>query len=282
MMREAARMHIISQHGLRTTHLRCGQRCDAVATPNCSADFPIAGPVIFSFCVFQDPARGRKGAATSYLVNLLMDSREDLATARPGAHRHRCWRDPGGVGVGGGIGAAGNPHHGGRGQRHTTMKPSWRGLRFMEATPHVAQNGNRRRSRIDARTTRHAGYGVSQVKRKRIEEILWVVEDRGVAARAAPPGPCDRRVDLRLRVSGLQLGADPQSDCGRDVSGKGKRRREDVHHLPIWLSHHAPAVRATVRCCCRTEPLGRVPRRWPLSSSTSAFSQDPARTLPGA
>ena len=49
------------------------------------------------------------------------------------------------------------------------------GMRFMEATPHVAQNTTRRRSRIDARTTRHAGYAVSQVKRKRIEEIFgWL------------------------------------------------------------------------------------------------------------
>jgi hypothetical protein len=32
-----------------------------------------------------------------------------------------------------------------------------------------------RRSRIDARTTRHPGYAVSQVKRKRIEEIFgWL------------------------------------------------------------------------------------------------------------
>jgi transposase len=49
------------------------------------------------------------------------------------------------------------------------------GMRFMEATPHVAQNTKRRRSRIDARTTRHGGYAVSQVKRKRIEEIFgWL------------------------------------------------------------------------------------------------------------
>ncbi len=49
------------------------------------------------------------------------------------------------------------------------------GMRFMDATPHVAQNATRRRSRIDARTTRHPGYGVSQVKRKRIEEIFgWL------------------------------------------------------------------------------------------------------------
>jgi transposase len=45
-----------------------------------------------------------------------------------------------------------------------------RGLREMNATPHVAQNTSNRRSAIDSRTTRHAGYATSQVKRKRIEE----------------------------------------------------------------------------------------------------------------
>jgi transposase len=49
------------------------------------------------------------------------------------------------------------------------------GMRFLRATPHVAQHTTRRRSRIDGRTTRHAGYAVSQVKRKRIEEIFgWL------------------------------------------------------------------------------------------------------------
>lgn len=42
-----------------------------------------------------------------------------------------------------------------------------RGLRV---TPHVAQNQSNRRSAIDGRTTRHAGYATSQVIRKRIEE----------------------------------------------------------------------------------------------------------------
>jgi hypothetical protein len=49
-------------------------------------------------------------------------------------------------------------------------------MRGMNATPHVAQNHKRSGgSAIDARTTRHAGYAVSQRKRKRIEEIFgWV------------------------------------------------------------------------------------------------------------
>lgn len=53
-------------------------------------------------------------------------------------------------------------------------------LREFGITPHVAQNAYdtgkaKRRSAIDGRTTRHPGYGVSQKKRKRIEEIFgWL------------------------------------------------------------------------------------------------------------
>ena len=49
-------------------------------------------------------------------------------------------------------------------------------LRGMNVTPHVAQNEKRRGgSAIDKRTTRHAGYKISQLKRKRIEEVFgWL------------------------------------------------------------------------------------------------------------
>lgn len=48
--------------------------------------------------------------------------------------------------------------------------------RHMQVTPHVAQNQKRSGgSAIDERTTRHEGYGVSQRKRKRIEECFgWL------------------------------------------------------------------------------------------------------------
>ena len=46
-------------------------------------------------------------------------------------------------------------------------------LRAMGATPHVAQNSNRPGgSAIDGRTTRHPGYGISQRKRKLVEEFF--------------------------------------------------------------------------------------------------------------
>jgi transposase len=50
-------------------------------------------------------------------------------------------------------------------------------------TPHVAQNINAHRgSNIDGRTTRHAGYRLSQVVRKRIEEANgWIKEVGGMA-----------------------------------------------------------------------------------------------------
>lgn len=44
------------------------------------------------------------------------------------------------------------------------------GLRKHNITPHVAQNTTNRRSAIDARTTRHEGYTVSQRKRKLVEQ----------------------------------------------------------------------------------------------------------------
>jgi transposase len=48
-------------------------------------------------------------------------------------------------------------------------------LRDLNITPHVAQNTTNRSSAIDGRTTRHAGYAVSQRKRKRVEEIFgWI------------------------------------------------------------------------------------------------------------
>jgi transposase len=54
-------------------------------------------------------------------------------------------------------------------------------LRERNVTPHIAidghltKTGKRRRTAIDARTTRHAGYAISQVIRKRIEEPFgWI------------------------------------------------------------------------------------------------------------
>ena len=49
-------------------------------------------------------------------------------------------------------------------------------LRDLQVTPHVAQNVKRHGgSAVDKRTTRHAGYAISQRKRKRVEEVFgWL------------------------------------------------------------------------------------------------------------
>jgi IS5 family transposase len=51
-----------------------------------------------------------------------------------------------------------------------------RNMRDRNVTPHVSENTNRNGgSALDRRTTRHAGYQVSQRKRKRIEEVFgWL------------------------------------------------------------------------------------------------------------
>jgi transposase len=54
------------------------------------------------------------------------------------------------------------------------------GCRKLGCVPHVAQNDRRSRSAIDARTTRHASYKVSQIKRKRIEEPFGWMKTVGV------------------------------------------------------------------------------------------------------
>jgi hypothetical protein len=54
-------------------------------------------------------------------------------------------------------------------------------MRRLGVTPHVAQHTNGRRSAIDGRTTRHAGYATSQRIRKRIEEVFgWGKEVGGM------------------------------------------------------------------------------------------------------
>ena len=66
------------------------------------------------------------------------------------------------------------------GDKAYDTKDSVAEMRAKGVTPHVAQNTKGRRSAIDGRTTRHAGYGVSQRKRKRIEEVFgWMKSAAG-------------------------------------------------------------------------------------------------------
>jgi len=62
------------------------------------------------------------------------------------------------------------------GDKNFDTKEFVRRSRKMAVTPHVAQNDHKfHPSAIDQRTVRHAGYAISQKKRKRIEEIFgWL------------------------------------------------------------------------------------------------------------
>jgi transposase len=66
-------------------------------------------------------------------------------------------------------------------------------VRLLGITPHVAQNTRRRRSAIDGRTTRHPGYGVSQQRRKRVEEIFGWLKTVGLMRKTRHRGT--RRVE---------------------------------------------------------------------------------------
>jgi len=57
-------------------------------------------------------------------------------------------------------------------------------VRLLGVTPHVAQNTTNRASAIDGRTTRHPGYGVSQRRRKRVEEIFGWLKTVGLMGKA--------------------------------------------------------------------------------------------------
>jgi hypothetical protein len=71
--------------------------------------------------------------------------------------------------------------------------------RQMNVTPHVAQNTNRAGgSAIDARTTRHAGYKISQRKRQRIEECFGWLKTIALLRKTAPPGHFESWVDLHF------------------------------------------------------------------------------------
>ncbi len=75
-------------------------------------------------------------------------------------------------------------------------------LRPLAVTPHVAQNTSNRSSAIDRRTTRHAGYELSQWKRKRVEEIFGWLKTVGLLRKTRHRGR--RRVNWMF-VFGLAV-----------------------------------------------------------------------------
>ena len=84
-------------------------------------------------------------------------------------------------------------------------------LRRMNVTPHVAQNdsltktGKRRRSAIDARTTRHIGYQISQTCRKMAECIFGWGKQHGTMRKTKHRGIAAVAADFMLNLIAYNL-----------------------------------------------------------------------------
>src|SRR3982075_2532407 len=78
-------------------------------------------------------------------------------------------------------------------------------MRALNVTPHIAQNISGRRSAVDARTTRHSGYAVSQRKRKRIEEPFGWGKTIGGLARPMLRGVKKLGFKFTLTMAGYNL-----------------------------------------------------------------------------
>ena len=77
--------------------------------------------------------------------------------------------------------------------------------RALGFTPHVAQNTSNRRSAIDARTTRHDGYTVSQRIRKRVEEPFGWIKTVGAGRKCRYIGQERNRFWFKLEAATYNL-----------------------------------------------------------------------------
>lgn len=78
-------------------------------------------------------------------------------------------------------------------------------LRRLGVTPHVTQHENARRSAIDARTTRHVGYGMSQSRRPMIECIFGWGKQHGTMRKTKHRGLARVAADFILNLIGYNL-----------------------------------------------------------------------------
>jgi transposase len=77
------------------------------------------------------------------------------------------------------------------------------GCRAQNITPHVARHSTRRN--IDRRTTRHAGYAVSQKKRKIIEELFGWAKTVGTLAKTMFRGTARVDASFKLNLAAYNL-----------------------------------------------------------------------------
>jgi hypothetical protein len=92
-------------------------------------------------------------------------------------------------------------------------------LRERRVTPHIAQNLSGRRSAVDGRTTRHAGYRQSQRARKRIEEAFGWIKTTAGQARTRLRGIERVRWSFTLSAAAYNLVACPNWSAPHDPAG---------------------------------------------------------------
>ena len=78
-------------------------------------------------------------------------------------------------------------------------------VRARGVTPHVARNKRGRRSAIDGRTTRHAGYGQSLRRRKLVEEVFGWLKTVGGGRKLRYLGRERNRAWLELTAAAYNL-----------------------------------------------------------------------------
>ena len=127
---------------------------------------------------------GRTEARLGYLGHVLMDNRHGLVVdTRVTAAGSRAERDAALEMIA--------PRAGGRrltlaGDKGYDTRAFVRSLRDRNVTPHVARK--KRYSAIDDRTTRHEGYGISQRRRKSVEEIFGWMKTVGMMRKTRHKG----------------------------------------------------------------------------------------------
>ena len=96
-------------------------------------------------------------------------------------------------------------------------------------TPHVAA---RKYSRIDARTTRHAGYEISQRKRKRVEEPFGWMKTYGLLGKLRHCGRDNVDWLFRLTATAYNVTAEAQRLAAEafEHTGEKVRRFTDIHY----------------------------------------------------
>jgi IS5 family transposase len=119
-------------------------------------------------------------------------------------------------------------------------------IRLLRVTPHVAQNTTHRASAIDARTTRHDGYGVSQQRRKRIEEIFGWLKTVGllrktgiVGARASDGCSPSRWQSITWSVSAIS-GSRRHEPASKRL--RGVTKKTGLADVPVGAMPTRPAA----------------------------------------